>query len=213
MVMYEEEVTNFSDDFRDWITHPIYTFSRHLISPLLRMGRLLQHTRQSMSWPDQMKAEAAALEEELLQCYDRDVEANRGPIKDTADVLHVNEAMHAAALIMFYTRIMDMPFTTPLIRRNVDKVQREASFIAPSSLSSRAIIFPLFIAGCEAVDGRVRELIAQRILGSNYCSELEPSKVVSHLSQIWSVRDQSPGLTWLEWSQQGNPLEDYHRSS
>lgn len=198
---FVEEPVNLSPDFEDWITHPIYAFSRRMVGPLLQIGRLVQQRRLCETWPFGVEAELSALEEDLLQAYDHDVEASSIlPVKDPGDVLHVNEAMHAAAFIMYYTRLKDMPLTAPLIRRSVSKVQREAASVHPDSLSSRALFFPLFVAGCEAVDGSVRELIVERVLSSRRFAEAQPSKIVDCLRRVWEIRDQGPGLSWMEWS-------------
>ncbi|KAF6788756.1 hypothetical protein CSOJ01_14937 [Colletotrichum sojae] len=199
--VYEEEIRNFSSEFRDWIIHPIYTFSRHLIDPLLRIGRLVQLRKQVSGWSAGIEAEAEALEELLLQSYDRDLDASTSrPAEDPDQVLRVNEAMHAATSIMYYTRVRDVPFTAPFIRRSVARVQQEADVVDSNSLSSRALVFPLFVAGCEAVDEDVRDLITQRILASKRHPELQAPKIVNHLRRIWDIRDAEPGLSWLEWS-------------
>ncbi|KAF6799537.1 hypothetical protein CMUS01_15620 [Colletotrichum musicola] len=206
VTVYEEEIGNFSSEFRDWIIHPIYTFSRHLIDPLLRIGRLVQLRKQVSGWSAEMEAEAEAeaLEELLLQSYDRDVEASTGrPAEDPDQVLRVNEAMHAATSVMYYTRVRDVPFKAPFIRRSVARVQQEAGVVDCDSLSSRALVFPLFVAGCEAVDEGVRDLITRRILASERYPELQAPKIVDHLRRIWAIRDAEPGLSWLEWSVKG----------
>ncbi|KAF6822763.1 hypothetical protein CPLU01_11803 [Colletotrichum plurivorum] len=201
---YEEETMNFSNEFRDWIIHPIYTFSRYLISPLLRIGRLVQLRKQGAGWSPEMETEAEALEELLLQSYDRDVEASKSrPAEDPDQVLRVNEAMHAATSVMYYTRVRDVPFTATFIRRSVARVQQEAAAVDCDSLSSRALVFPLFVAGCEAVDEGVRGSITRRILASKRYPELQAPKIVDHLRRIWAIRDAEPGLSWLAWSVKG----------
>lgn len=123
---FEEERVNFSGEFENWITHPIFTFSRRLVNPLLQIGRLVQQRRLCEMWPHGMETEVSALEQDLLQAHDHDIEASNLSAKYPRDVLNVNEAMYAAAFIMYHTRLKDMPFTASLIRRNVAKVQREA---------------------------------------------------------------------------------------
>ncbi|RSL75626.1 hypothetical protein CEP51_010714 [Fusarium floridanum] len=127
------------------------------------MARLTQAKRASQTWSYEMEASAVALEEALLVAHDLDLNMANGNPGDPEALLHVNEMMHLAASIMFYTRIRDLPSTVPLIRRQVAKVQSESCCVDTNSLSSRALVFPLFIAGCEAVDSSVRELIKQRL--------------------------------------------------
>ncbi|KAL2692451.1 hypothetical protein Neosp_002860 [[Neocosmospora] mangrovei] len=186
--------------FERWITHPAYAFSRRLINPLMRMARLTQAKRAHQIWTPEMEASADALEEALLIAHNRDTNMASDNPGDPEALLHVNEAMHLAASIMFYTRIRDLPSTVPLIRRQVAKVQSEACCVNTNSLSSRALVFPLFIAGCEAVDISVRELIKQRLSSCQSYAAIRAQTLVGQLEQIWELRDREPGLSWVQWT-------------
>ncbi|KAM6532744.1 hypothetical protein FALCPG4_005796 [Fusarium falciforme] len=186
--------------FERWITHPTYAFSRQLINPLMRMAKLTQAKRNLQTWSAEMEVSAGALEEALLVAHNRDINmANDNP-GDPEALLHVNEAMHLAASIMFHTRIRDLPSTVPLIRRQVAKIQIESCCVDVSSLSSRALVFPLFIAGCEAVDISVRELIKQRLSSCQSYAAIRAQTLVGQLEQIWELRDTEPGLPWVQWT-------------
>ncbi|KAL5592821.1 hypothetical protein FOBRF1_013129 [Fusarium oxysporum] len=166
------------------------------------MGRLIQARRSQDTWTDELETHVDELEEELLVAQHADHEVIRSHPGDPQDLLHVNQAMHTAATIVFYTRLRDLPFTSTLIRKNVAEVQREALCVEADSLSSRALVFPLYIAGCEAVDGSMRELISGRISECKNYAAIHPEDIKSQLLQIWNVRDRNPGLTWLQWSEQ-----------
>ncbi|KAG5747447.1 hypothetical protein H9Q72_007230 [Fusarium xylarioides] len=167
------------------------------------MGRLIQARRSQDIWTDEMDIYVDELEEELLIVQHADHEVIRNHPGDPQDILHVNQAMHAAATIAFYTRLRDVPFTSTLIRKSVAEVQREALCVEPDSLSSRALVFSLYIAGCEAVDGSMREMISGRISECKDYAALKTEDIRSQLSQIWDIRDRNPGFTWLQWSEQG----------
>lgn len=186
--------------FERWITHPAYAFSRRLINPLMTMSRLTQAKRAGHTWVAEMEASANALEEALLVAHNRDNNMASDNPGDPEALLHVNESMHLAASIMFYTRIRDLPSTVPLIRRQVAKVQSESSCVDVNSLSSRALVFPLFIAGCEAVDISVRELIRQRLSSCQSYAAIRAQTLVGQLEQIWELRDREPGLPWVQWT-------------
>ncbi|KAH7276115.1 hypothetical protein MRS44_005707 [Fusarium solani] len=186
--------------FERWITHPAYAFSRRLIGPLMRMAKLTQAKRTLQTCTTEMEASADALEEALLVAHNRDINSASDNPGDPVALLHVNEAMHLAASIMFYTRVRDLPSTVPLIRRQVAKVQSESSCVNVNSLSSRALVFPLFIAGCEAVDISVRELIKQRLSSCQSYAAIRAQTLVGQLEQIWELRDREPGLPWVQWT-------------
>ncbi|OQE09656.1 hypothetical protein PENFLA_c106G10326 [Penicillium flavigenum] len=198
-----EEHSNFSPDFDSWITHPIYAFSRNLISPLLCMSRLVQARRLNHPWTDDLEARACSLEVDLLTAYEENLDlTTRTTSNDPTPLLHANTAMFAVSSIMFYTRLRDTPLTASFIRHQVARVLAETACIDSSSVTSRAAIFPLFIAGCEAVDYTSRTAVKER-LGSfvHYLGcPLQP--MFDQLENIWRVRDAAPGLTWLEWTSQ-----------
>lgn len=164
------------------------------------MARLTQTKRAHQTWTPEMEASADALEEALLIAHNRDTNMASDNPGDPEALLYVNEAMHLAASIMFYTRIRDFPSTVPLIRRQVAKVQSEACCVDTNSLSSRALVFPLFIAGCEAVDISVRELIKQRLSSCQSYAAIRAQTLVGQLEQIWELRDREPGLPWVQWA-------------
>ncbi|RMJ15204.1 hypothetical protein CDV36_005111 [Fusarium kuroshium] len=152
--------------------------------------------KANQTWSYEMEASAVALEEALLVAHDLDLNMANGNPGDPEALLHVNEVMHLAASIMFYTRIRDLPSTVPLIRRQVAKVQSESCCVDTNSLSSRALVFPLFIAGCEAVDSSVRELIKQRLISCQNYDAIRAQTLVGQLEQIWELRDREPGLLY-----------------
>lgn len=119
-------------------------------------------------------AQILLLEEELRLARDGDTEteahrtsrSSGGRSDNTADpapLICLNEAMHAAARIVIDSRLRRLPFTAPSIREHVDRVVRETSKTTDASRVSHALAFPLFVAGCEAVDTAARETIASRL--------------------------------------------------
>jgi hypothetical protein len=145
------------------------------------------------------------LEEDLLVARNMDLEACMTKSKDHPDLLRLNEAMYSAVILLFYTRLRDVSWTAPLIRQQVKNICEELAQISPLSRTSNNIMFPLYTAGCEAVDMAARAQIEDRM------RQLPPTgywfnqtaKLTSSLHHIWVVRDNIPGATWVEWSQEG----------
>ncbi|KAG4432993.1 hypothetical protein IFR05_011508 [Cadophora sp. M221] len=201
--------TNLTSQFSSWVIHPLYTFSHRWINPLLSLGRLLQDRKsgEATKSPEAMEAwdeEAAKLEEDLLTARDLDLAAWERGASENADLLNLNEAMHSAIVLLFYSRARDMAWTTPIIRRNVLNICQRLSDIDVNSRTLNNIVFPLYTAGCEAVDISAREQLeslTSRLHSTGYWFS-QQSKLVMTLRQIWEIRDRDPGAPWLAWSQQ-----------
>lgn len=203
---------NFSTDFSTWISHPIFAFSLRLVNPLLRMGQLAQLQLSRRSEEDEdgddcddiIEGRISALEDMLLNARALDLDATAsllGPT-DPQGVLLLNEAMHACCVILFYTRFRGIPFTAPLIRGQVQIVADEISKVPSDSRVLYASVFPLFIAGCEAVDSAARRAIAEAL---RYPKGLffDRGDIVAALQHIWQIRDNQPGLAWPHWVKHG----------
>jgi hypothetical protein len=202
---HREVVQNYSSSFNSWVSHPIYAFSARLVNPLLRIGWLAEMQLSSRSDDDGasdavLESKISILEDMLLQARKVDLEVITSPegAADPTAVSSLNEAMHAASVILFYTRFRSLPFTAPLIRRQVKIVVEEIRRTRINSRVSFATIFPLFIAGCEAVDSDAREIIKDRLPAPKGFF-FDPTDVVAALEHIWEIRDLQPGLTWPHW--------------
>lgn len=220
--MQEEEIDQkYSQAFQNWVSHPIYTFSPRLVNPLLRIGRLLERQLSQLSdvnSPDpntDWESLVREAEDMLLQARERDVSAAQAVlgITDPVAVLAVNESMYATGAILLYARIHGLPFTAPFIRRQVKIVAEEISKIGAHSRVSYSIVFPLFIAGCEAADMSVRETIKERLRDPGGVA-YDRGDMVGALDHIWDIRDHDPGLPWPHWVEKGaSTLWNAHRRS
>ncbi|KAH7159479.1 fungal-specific transcription factor domain-containing protein [Dactylonectria estremocensis] len=204
--MDEDEISqNFCADFQNWTSHPVLAFSPRLINPLLRLGQLLE--LQQSKWtatgilepPDPaMESQIEELEGLLLNARTRDLITSQGRSADPIELSSLNDSMHSAAAILLYSRLKGMPSTATLIRHHVSIVVGRIFNINHNSRVSYALVFPLFTAGCEAVDSGMRAAIVRRLRalkGLFY----NRGDLVGALRQIWEIRDNEPGLTWLEW--------------
>ncbi|GIZ42924.1 hypothetical protein CKM354_000617100 [Cercospora kikuchii] len=203
----DEEVKN-PTTFKNWIIHPLYGFSRHLIRPLLKMARLTRDLQNAETWPTRLfslEAEIVELEAQLLEAREDDTKATGAcPIRHNC-LLHLNEAIHSSAIIIFYTRLRDLHWTNYLIRTHVETVCSELSYLDRHSRISLAIIFPCFVAGCEAVDATARQRILSLLddLKGNWLGRT--SRMAQCLQHVWAIRDQDPGATWMTWNKKVSP--------
>lgn len=66
---------------------------------------------------------------------------------------------------------------------------------------SRSRAFPLFVAGCEAVDAAARETTASSRLAQQRGLLFNPPGYLAKiLRRVWGIRDADPGLGWDAWT-------------
>ncbi|KIW64821.1 hypothetical protein PV04_09728 [Phialophora macrospora] len=205
----QEQQASLSRTFENWVIHPLYTFSTRWINPLLRLGRLMRlrmvvEESAPLSPGGSIAEQINKLEEDILLARNADLKACTSFRNDLPDLLHLNEAIHSATVLLFYTRLRDLPWSNPFVRRHVGIICDEIDQISPESPTSNNILFPLYTAGCEAVDLATRTQIVNRVRRlpiTGYWFNQE-TKLVSSLRHVWSVRDADPGALWMEWSKQ-----------
>ncbi|KAM0281601.1 hypothetical protein ACHAQH_003470 [Verticillium albo-atrum] len=208
--MSEKEIKqNYSRAFERWVSHPIYSFSPRLVNPLLRIGLLLETQLLQLedadlhpdpSWPTRV----SEAEDMLLHARDRDVNASKSALgsADPFAVLALNESMYAAGAILLYARVHGLPPTAPFIRRQTHIIVEEVAKIPTDSRVSFALVFPLFIAGCEAVEQLMRDAIVERLRDPGGVTYVR-GDLVGALRHIWDIRDLEPGLPWPHWVRKG----------
>ncbi|PSN70861.1 hypothetical protein BS50DRAFT_630923 [Corynespora cassiicola Philippines] len=208
--------------FNDWISDPVFAFSTNLVNPLLRLGRILRLQSTcaiarvtddtgpfaqtgNRNIDDEREGEneedASRLEEDLLNALATFQTAAENSPADTVSLLRYNESMHVSALLLFYTRIRRLPFTHPVIRHYVRQILDLISGIQADSCVSRAMLFPLGISGCEAIDKADRDMVLALLEAHNGVMSIH--NLVPCLRQVWIARDLDPGLTWPHWMDKG----------
>jgi hypothetical protein len=197
-------------EFDRWSCHPIYAFSIHLVNPLLKLGRLSQMLHHHIISSDgeavgsehkNMEEEINELEKNIIHATDKFETIQNTGSADSASQISLNRAMHCATLLLFYARLKRLPFTAALIRRYVRQIVDEVLLIRTDTRASNAVLFPLGVAGCEAVDASIRLAIEERIkLHTGLQTTYGLQKA---LQQIWSKRDEEPGLLWPAWQEKG----------
>jgi hypothetical protein len=190
------------------LVHPVLLFSRRLVDPLLKLGSLIKRKQSlystvsgiSMSSPDlqSLHAEIDELENTLLATEEADQADLSNGTSDPDDSLLSNESFHAAAFLLFYARLRDLPSTHGLIRRRVREIVL-ATKGCRSATMLLAMILPLFTAGCEAVESSDREEVQSRFREMGPLCLCDGERLMVVLTAIWEVRDQSPAMEWWKW--------------
>ncbi|RAQ50187.1 hypothetical protein AFGD_011566 [Aspergillus flavus] len=192
----------------DLVVDPILAFSPRLVTPLRKLGALLDEVRdeagqQASEGVDEgsdLQSRIDGLEVELLMAYDLDM--TRQGSKDAPELLQCNVAFHAASHILFYARLRQMPATAPIVRMKVRDVRQATEQIPVKSRTSAALAFPLFTAGCEAVDSADRQAISARLLALAGSCFVDVLRLMEMLHCVWETRDMAPGAPWMTWISQ-----------
>lgn len=110
--------------------------------------------------------------------------------KEVTDVSRTAEAYRHAAFIYLYRTWLDIGAPNPIsmdhVQRCLDHIRRVDVW---SSLTT-AHIWPLFTAGCEAIDATQREFVRERF-EQMYTSKKFPSlrRVMRDIEDVWSAKD------------------------
>lgn len=119
------------------------------------------------------------------------------------DLNHLATAIDSAIMILFYTRLKDIPWTTNLIRFHVRNVVDNLCNIPAGSRCSNGVVFPLYVAGLEAVDLGNRSMIINRMKHLPGIWLQREAQLVASLQTVWKLRDADPGAVWKSWIHQG----------
>ncbi|CAH0028560.1 unnamed protein product [Clonostachys rhizophaga] len=122
-------------------------------------------------------------------------------------------AVESAVVILFYTRLRDTPWTSSLIRFHVRKVVDSLCNIAAGSRFANGVVFPLYIAGLEAVDTDIRSMIINQIKHLPGIWSQQESQLVTSLQHVWELRDADPGAVWRSWIHKGNAPDERPQGS
>ncbi|RKK79197.1 hypothetical protein BFJ71_g16306 [Fusarium oxysporum] len=204
---HEELETTLCRRFSDWAIHPLYTVSHRWINPLMKLGRLVQlrYKAEHTSLPMNFDKQVSDLEEEILTAREKDLFVFMRGTNDLPDLTRLNEAIYSAVVLVFYTRLRDLAWTSVFARQQTLNVCEHAEAIGKYSRALNNIVFPVFLAGCEAVDLGIRERIVRLLSGLHPAGFWfhQETKLLANLQYVWTLRDDMPGALWPEWSRQG----------
>lgn len=119
------------------------------------------------------------------------------------DLNHLATAIHSAIVILFFTRLRDTPWTAANIRFHVRNVIEHLGSLETQSRFSNGVVFPLYVAGLEAVDLENRLAVLKRLKRLPGIWAQREERLTGSLQHVWEIRDQDPGAVWNSWVHQG----------
>ncbi|KAJ4301297.1 hypothetical protein N0V90_003388 [Kalmusia sp. IMI 367209] len=84
---------------------------------------------------------------------------------DATEIYATNEMFHWAGLIHLYRRVYNYPTTHPSVQQSVREIIGLLYKVRRGSTAEACLLFPMFAAGCDAVDAGMREKVMERLMG------------------------------------------------
>ena len=82
---------------------------------------------------------------------------------DLQEIVSVNEAFHLAGLIHLYRRVLGRPSADQEVQKCVGQVLEVLKQVRKGGTAESCLLFPMFTAGCDAIDEGHREVILERM--------------------------------------------------
>lgn len=125
---------------------------------------------------------------------------------------HLRTAVHAAILIFFYKSIrkIDTYAVQPFVERTARSLQLYAEAKRASGDNSSCTCWPGFVAGCEALDPDMRQLMSQWFETETAQTGIRMFEMAGQAAKdVWNARDQSGdrNLPWSEILKKDNILD------
>lgn len=113
--------------------------------------------------------------------------ANRASISDAEELLSTNEMFHYGGLIHLHRRVFGKASSDPEVQHAVRQIMRLLDDIAPGSTAEACVLFPIFAAGCDALDEGAREKIMGRLRGVEGFGIAQIERGRRLLERVWET--------------------------
>ena len=84
---------------------------------------------------------------------------------DATEIYATNEMFHWGGLVHLYRRVLGKPATDPEVQNAIREIVELLYKVRRSSSAEACLLFPMFVAGCDAQDQGQREKIMDRLRG------------------------------------------------
>lgn len=84
---------------------------------------------------------------------------------DATEIYATNEMFHWGGLVHLYRRVLGKPASDPLVQAAIHSIVELLYKVRRGSSAEACLLFPMFVAGCDAQDAGHREKIMDRLRG------------------------------------------------
>ncbi|KAF2474502.1 C6 zinc finger domain-containing protein [Lindgomyces ingoldianus] len=106
---------------------------------------------------------------------------------DAIEIYATNEMFHWAGLIHLYRRVLGKPATDPEVQHAVRGIVGLLYKVRRGSTAEACLLFPMFTAGCDAIDAGQREKIMERLRCVEDFGMTQVNRARSLMQKVWDT--------------------------
>ncbi|KAG4220471.1 hypothetical protein PC116_g31050 [Phytophthora cactorum] len=107
---------------------------------------------------------------------------------DRREMEATNEAFHWAGLVHLYRRIMGKPSKDKSVQVAVQKIIDCFGRIRPGGTAESCLLFPMFTAGCDAIDEGQRALVLKRFMTAENHGMTQIHNARRLMQKVWETQ-------------------------
>ena len=108
-----------------------------------------------------------------------------------------NESYHWAGMIYLTRRVLGRSPSDPQLQTYVHIIVAGLGKIQPAGTAEACMLFPMFVAGCEALPGHNREKLKERLKSVEETGLTQAQKAREVMERVWKARDE--GIEDVGW--------------
>lgn len=118
---------------------------------------------------------------------------------DATEIYATNEMFHWAGLIHLYRRVYNYPSTHPAVQQSVSQIIDLLFKVRRGSTAEACLLFPMFAAGCDAVDKGQRDKVMERLLAVEGFGMVQVGRARAIMERVWATGRAWEGLVQGEF--------------
>ena len=121
---------------------------------------------------------------------------------DNLELLSCNDSFHLAALIHLHRRILFLPRSSPVIQSLVHAIVSNMYKVRKGGSAEACLLFPMFTAGCEALEDGVRGVILERVSAIEDVGMMQVTAARRLMERVWKESHEGKSPTVLSPSEE-----------
>ncbi|KAF1929633.1 uncharacterized protein M421DRAFT_60345 [Didymella exigua CBS 183.55] len=109
------------------------------------------------------------------------------PAWDATEIYATNAMFHWGGLVHLYRRVLGKRAADPAVQGAIREIVELLSKVRRGSSAEACLLFPMFVAGCNAQDPRQREKIMDRLRGVEAFGMTQIDRARSLMQRVWET--------------------------
>ncbi|KAJ4380078.1 hypothetical protein N0V86_004387 [Didymella sp. IMI 355093] len=106
---------------------------------------------------------------------------------DATEIHATNEMFHWGGLVHLYRRVLGKPASDPSVQGAIREIVELLYKVRRGSSAEACLLFPMFVAGCDAQDAGQREKIMDRLRGVEGFGMTQIDRARSLMQRVWET--------------------------